>query len=533
MVYRSGLSAVLALFTWVLLAPAARGQDVSPQEREEVLALSRRIDAYIARRCQEAGVSLAPLAEDSVYFRRLHLDLAGRIPTLNDVHDFLDNPDPDKRWQWVERLLADDAYARHMGAVWRTNILGNVTNQQFRFLTPSFETWLREQMQKNVGLDAMTRAILTTNAQAQNAFGRGMAQNSSPAAFYFGNENKAENLAGATSRAFLGIKLDCAQCHAHPFASWSRDQFWEFAAFFSNLPAINGRPVAVVGNGGREIRIPNTDKVVKAKFLSGEEPKWQPQSESRKVLAEWVTTRENPYFARAMADHVWTYLMGTSLLEPIQEPGNDARIAHPELLDELAQGLATHKFDMKFLLRAILHSGAYQRSSAGKGSPEEFQLFARRAVRGLAPEQIYDSIAEATEHRDPNSGPVNPELAVFGNQARTPRSELLSKFQAQDFRDEPQTSILQALFLMNGKFLTERTKLDNNGALQVLAQQPTSSAKKVETLYMMVLSRPPRPEEAARLVRYIDSGGPSGNTGQALSDAYWALLNSAEFLLNH
>jgi hypothetical protein len=531
MLQRSGLFAVLGMLIWVYLAPAARGQEISAQQRAAVQALSQRIDAYVARRSQEAAVALTPRAEDSVYFRRLHLDLVGKIPGLNDVHDFLDNPDPDKRWLWVERLLSNDAYARQMAAMWRSVMLGNSTNQQFRFLLPSFEAWLLDQMQKNNGLDALTRELLTTGA-GQNPFNnRGMPQAASPAAFFFANENKPEGLAAATSRAFLGVKLDCAQCHAHPFASWTRDQFWEFAAFFSGIQQVNGRNMAAPGTG-REIRIPNTDKVVKAKFLSGQLPKFEPLSDSRKVLSEWITTRDNPFFARAMADHVWTYLMGASLLEPIQEPGNDARIAHPELLDELAKGLAENNFDVKFLLRAILHTEAYQRSSAGKGTPEEYQLFARRAVRGLMPEQIFNNISEATEFRDTNTLPVNPQFD-FGNQARTPRGDFLAKFLSQDFRDEPQTSILQALFLMNGKFLSERAKLENNPSLQVLAQQPTSTAKKVETLYMIVLSRPPRPEEAERVVRYVDRGGASGNTGQALSDVYWALLNSGEFLLNH
>src|SRR5262249_3592251 len=146
-----------------------------------------------------------------------------------------------------------------------------------------------------------------------------------PAAFYFGNENKAENLAGATSRIFLGVKIECAQCHPHPFAKWKQTQFWEYAAFFNGLQQFQP------GRGGqqpvnqflREIKIPDSDKVAKAKFLDGKDPQWKDGVPTRNPLADWLTAPENPYFARAAVDHVWSYFFGISLLEPIMEPSND------------------------------------------------------------------------------------------------------------------------------------------------------------------------------------------------------------------
>jgi hypothetical protein len=534
MLRRPVLIAMLGILAGALHAPPAWTQESAAQERSEALALSRRIDDYLARRAREAKVAPAALAEDAVYFRRLNLDLVGKIPTLLDARDFLQNPDPDKRWQWTEQLLASKAYTQHMANVWRTVILGNVANEQARSLTPAFEAWLRDQLQKNAGLDALTRDLLTATVNARNPFANvnGMRQNS-PAAFFIGAENKAENLAAATARVFLGIKLDCAQCHAHPFASWTREQFWEFAAFYSGQAPLNQVLSLPRLSGGREILIPNTSKVVKAKFLTGQEPKWERTSDSRTVLVDWLTASDNPYFARAMADHVWTYLMGASLLEPIQEPGTEGRISHPELLDELALELAAHRFDLKFLLRAIVHSAAYQRSGAGKGSEEEVQLFARRVVRGLAPEQIYDSIAEATDCYKADEGTANNRGAPELNQQGTARGAFLAKFVTQDHREEPQTSILQALFLMNGKFLSERNKVESNAALRTLTTQPTSLERRVETLYLLVLSRPPRPEEAERMSRYIERGASSEEQARALGDVYWALLNSAEFLLNH
>src|SRR5262249_50296251 len=144
--------------------------------------------------------------------------------------------------------------------------------------------------------------------------GGGGMNNASPAAFYFGNENKAENLAGATSRVFLGVKIECAQCHPHPFAKWKKDQFWEYAAFFSGLhqnqPGRGGQQP--VNQFSREIKIPDSGKVVKAKFLDGKDPQWQDNVPSRTTLANWITAADNPYFARAAVDHVWSYFFGVS-----------------------------------------------------------------------------------------------------------------------------------------------------------------------------------------------------------------------------
>lgn len=509
--------------------------------KAEVLALSKRIDAHLAKRQKEAGVTPGPRAAEAVYFRRLNLDLVGKIPELTQVQDFLDDPDTDKRWKWVEQLLQQERFPRHFGAVYRALILGNQPSQQVQFQMPSFEAWLRDKFAKDTPLDQMVREILIPNqgAMGRGGFTPGGGIAGSPQAFFIATEGKPENLAAATSRTFLGVKLECAQCHAHPFAKWTREQFWEFAAFYSGQngpfarPVQIGQPVRVAFRPGREIAIPNTKKVVKAKFLDGKEPKWEDASDSRKVLADWVTARTNPYFARAMADHVWTYLMGVSLLEPILEPANDDVITHPELLNDLAASLVAHKFDLKFLVRAILHSEAYQRASTGgsKDAKDDYALFLRMPIRGMSAEQLFDSIAQATDFEQP----VNANQRFFNplQLNQTPRGQFLLKFGGQDLRHEPQTSILQALFLMNGKFLNERTRLDTSTALQTLARQKTPTAQKVRSLYWQVLSRPPRPEELQRLVRYIDRGGARNDQAEALADVYWALLNSSEFILNH
>ena len=552
--------AIVGIFA-IAFAPAW-GQDPA-YDKDAVKALSKRIDEHLAKAWKKAKVTPAPKAEDHVFFRRLNLDLSGRIPDLLDITDFIDNQKADKRWMWVDQLLDGRDHSRHFGNVWRNIALGYQTNQQFQFLMPQFENWMKEKVEKNVGLDKMVNQLLMSQNGNQNMGFNGQQQGSSPQLFFLANENKAENLAGATSRVFLGVKIECAQCHAHPFAKWSKEQFWEFAAFYSQPPQnirqvpgkVQPQPMPNF-QAGREILIPGTEKVVKAKFLNGAEPKWDVLNNSRKTLADWVTAPQNPYFAKAMADHVWSYLMGVGLLEPIMEPSDDIPMTHPELLNDLAKGLIDNNFDAKFLIRAIVHTDAYQRSSGGKklADKEDYHLFVRMPIRAMSPEQVFDSVVFATTNptsdlRKQLLAPSNPQQFGNPNQLQSPRAQFMLKYTTQDRRHEPQTSILQALFLMNGKFMTERTKVENNEDLLTLANQKTPHEKRIYSLYMMVLSRPPRASETARLLPYLEKGGaigygPGGETkldnetrvrilGDALSDVYWALLNSSEFALNH
>jgi hypothetical protein len=540
--------AVLGIFV-VALTPS-RGESQNPSaayNKDAVKALSQRIDEHLAKVWKKAGVKPAAKAEDHIFFRRLNLDLVGRIPELLPITDFVDPTDdrPDKRWIWVDQFLESAEYSRHFGNVWRSIIIGNQTNPQFQFLVPQFEAWLRERVEKNVGLDKTVHQLLTSTQNNPN-MGFAVPLNSgrvpgSPQLFFLANENKAENLAGATSRLFLGVKIECAQCHEHPFAKWKKEQFWEFAAFYSAPQGIMRNPGGKVNpqpaanpQAGREIRIPGTEKVVKAKYLNGEEPKWESFNNSRKTLADWMTAPNNPYFAKTMADHIWSYLMGVSLLEPIMEPSDDSPVTHPELLDDLARGLIENNFDAKFLIRAIVHSDAYQRSSGGTklADKEDYQLFVRMPIRAMSPEQIFDSVSLVTHYKDPTPAPnqqfFNP------NQSQSARAQFLTKFMNQDRRHEPQTSILQALFMMNSKFISERTKTDHEDLVALVKWKEGSHARRVRSLYMLVLSRPPRQEETDRLVLYLERNSASDDRlGEALSDVFWALLNSSEFLLNH
>jgi hypothetical protein len=527
----------LFLPTWAdapVPPPAKPTTDTAPAQEPQKLAA--KIDELISAGLAGEGVQPAALADDAEFLRRVYLDLAGRIPVTKDVRDFLDDKTPDKRSRLIERLLESGLYVHHFSNVFRALLLPQNNNPEGQLLIPGFEAWLRLRIGKNQPYDELVREILTgpTMAAMQNRNRMRVPQEPTPAAFYQANERKPENLAAATSRLFLGIKLECAQCHDHKTAHWTRKQFWEFAAFFAGVPPLGQIDAPPAGKDmpeGRSLRIPGTERIALAHFLDGTEPQWGPDVQARPALAKWTTSPANHYFARATVNRLWAHFFGRGIVEPVDEESEQNPPSHPELLDELARQFVGHGYDLKFLIRAITHSQTYQRTSlATHPSQQEPRLFARMALKGLSPEQFFDSLAQATGYYD-ESAP-SPRLDSPG--ANTPRAQFLAKFANQEKRTEFQTSILQALALMNGKFVDDATSIERSRTLAAVIDSPfLSNTQRLETLYLAALSRRPRSEELDGMLKYVSSGGPKGNEQAALGDVFWALLNSAEFMLNH
>jgi hypothetical protein len=494
------------LFVMLFLAAGRPAPAASPDEAKDAQALAERIDKLLEARWAAAGVRPVATADDGEFLRRASLDLTGTIPSVPEVRAFLEDRTSGGRQRLLGRLIEGPGYVTHFSHFWRSVLLPENADVANFGLEGAFEAWLTDRLRDNVGYDRMVREILTAVPRARRGevvtpFGVAPG----PMAFYAANENKPENLAGSTARLFLAVKLECAQCHNHPHASWKQEQFWAYAAFFGGAQ----------GGNGRDIRIPKTAQLVPARFPDGTAPAWKPGTPSVTTLADWVTAADNPYFARATVNRVWAAFFGAGLVEPVDDltrAGDD-----DVLLNELAREFVKHGYDLKFLIRAIILSRAYGLSSAAPMDGHDgVEVFARMPVRALDPEQILASLATAT-----------------GSPAPSP--ELAGRFKRQGERPtEVQTSILQALSLMNGKLVDDATVLERSETLAAVADAPfLDTAGKVETLYLAALSRKPSPQESARLVKYVERGGPSGDRQRALADVFWALLNSGEFILNH
>jgi hypothetical protein len=485
-------------------------------------ALADRIDRRLADKW--ADVVPTPPADDAEFLRRAYLDLTGRIPRPSDVHAFLADPDPDKRAKLIDDLLDSPRYAAHFTNVWRAVLIPETAaTAEARVFQPGFEAWLKDRFRANTPFDRLVRELLTVPISADPSAPTPVLRrpaDPNPLAFFAVKEARPENLAATVTRTFLGLQMECAQCHDHPFAAWTRDQFWNQAAFFAGLDRNgNGLFAPVSEAAGRtEIKVATTGRSVPAAFLDGTAP----DRPSRAVFADWVTRRDNPFFARAAANRVWGHFFGLGIVDPVDDFHDDNRPTHPELLDDLAAAFADAGFDLKYLTRAIGRTKAYQRTSRRTDpSQDDPRLFARMPVKGLTGEQFFDSLSLATGHRGPAGG-------------RDPaRDRFLTQFAASGRPADPVTSVPQALALMNGSFVHDATTLGTSPTLVAVRGTPgMDTADRVEALYLATLSRKPTDKERDRMVGFVEQGG-TDKHGERLADVFWVLLNSAEFRLNH
>jgi hypothetical protein len=573
--FRLGSCLLLCVGTLAVL-PAREGpvevktKATAVQPANDPYVLAARIDELIAKQWEATQAVPAPPADDAEFMRRVYLDLTGRIPRVSEARAFLENKDPEKRRKLVNRLIDGEAnvstnanYVTHFTNTWRALLLPQSNDPNVQGLSPQLELWLRKRFKENAPYNRMVYEILMADPfagqQVLQAQVEGPAvYGPNPGVFYQALENKPENLAAATSRLFLCVKVECAQCHDHPFAKWSQTQFWEYAAFFSGVQQQQQQnPNNPNGMGidpkRRTIDIPGakTKTTVTAKFMDGSGPSWNQDDITRKVLADWATSPQNPYFARATANRMWAHFFGIGNVEPVDEFSEENPPSHPELLDLLAKGLIDNNFDLKFLIRAITASRAYQLTSETTDkSQEDLRLFARMPIKGLTPEQQFDSLAVATNYTG--------ELANRRNNTAfaSARAEFLARFSNPvDKKTEHQTSILQALALMNGGFSSDAVDTDSfavefmfgraareefsmhlllTRTIGSLYDVPFMDTKaRLDTLYLSTLSRPMRADESEKMVKYVETGGKRKDSRKALADVYWALLNSSEFSLNH
>jgi hypothetical protein len=512
---------------------------LSANTTDDARRVSAKLDEFIAAGYTTAKVKPAALADDAAFLRRVTLDIAGRIPTVAETRKFLADTSPEKRARAVEQLLDGVGYTNHFTRVWADLLVPEAKSDvNNRFLLMPMHRWLRAKFSDNVTYDRMVRELVAmpiTRRDAfeyyREAFGGG-ASAATPVSFYLGKLGKPDDIAAATSRLFLGVRLECAQCHDHPFGKWTRDEFWGQAAFFAGIKGptnvFNGQLSEV--SDRRELAIPNTDRVAQARFLDGKAPKWKFKTGARTTLAQWMTARDNPFFAKALVNRYWAHFFGVGLVDPVDDLVDSNPASHPELLDHLAKEFAAHDFDLKFLIKALVLSRTYQLSSRvadpAKAPPE--RLFARMPVRSLTGEQLYDSVGVASGNRDTTGA----QQRVFGFGG--PRQLFLDQFPDQERRTEHHTAIPQALTMMNGDLIANATHPDRGRTLSAVIEAPfLDTPAKVETLFLAALSRKPTPAEAARCLAHVKKATNKAGQRKAYADVFWALLNSTEFITNH
>lgn len=513
-----GIVVLGVLIVLGILGGSMGGED---SVRSEVSARqAAAIDRHIAAKLQEEKIDGSPLCSDAEFLRRVSLDLVGVIPTADAARAFLDSQDPNKRERLIDELLADPRYGQHMADIWQALLLPKTSDTRRIRIEPLTE-WLRTSFNENKPWDQMVAELLTAT---------GTPEENGATVYWLANPT-VDLVTGSVSRLFLGVQLQCAQCHNHPFTEWKQDDYWGMAQFFMKVrfegnPRQNGTATVLESDRGRRPMLPEGVKQVPPRFFLGEQPNLNRTDPYRPVFAQWLTSKENPYFAKAIVNRLWGQLFGRGLVHPVDDMHPDNPASHPELLNDLAAVFTASGFDVKALLRAICLSETYQRSSKPHGNnADDLIYYSHRIVKPLSPEQLFDSLQVVV-------GPANPaqnsnrQAAKNPNQASA-RAQFVAFFEADESADsaEYQAGIPQALRLMNSP------QLNRGGVLveEALRKHSTTEAR-IEHLFLGTVSRRPTEEELRRFRDHIHKVGSNERNG--LGDVLWVLINSSEFVLN-
>jgi hypothetical protein len=495
-------------------------------------ALIRRIDGWIEAGWQRESVAPTARSSDSEFLRRVTLDLTGVVPRVAEVRSFLADQASDKRERAIDRLLESPRHATHLANQWRDILLPGGVSRENLANAIGVQNWLRARFSENLRYDRFVSEFLVVNSGAETG----------PALFYTTLELKPEKLAAATARVFLGLRIECAECHHHPFDKWRQEEFWGYAAFFARLrpsresPGMARLTIEDVAEG--EVRLPTSGAVVAPAYPDGSRPRMDELGTRREQLAVWMAARDNPFLARAAANRVWSQLFGRGLVEPVDDLGPRNPPSHPEVLDALADYFVATGFNLRELYRVLARTRAYQLSSVIAATPAA--LFARMEPKPLSADQLYDSLLMLRPRGAAAGGTMIPEGAVpppgagGGPLADPMRVDFLLRFPPLGgARADYSAGIPQTLTLLNGQFLAAMTKAQRGGLAAALAAPWLDVDERVRILFLATLSRFPDPDELPRFADAWRRSEQTDGAGQAAEDILWALVNSAEFAFNH
>lgn len=485
------------------------------------------VDAQVHHKLRAARVAPAPVCSDEVFVRRVHLDLVGTLPTPAVVRAFLADERTDKRDRLIDELLQSPGFADVQAMSWAEVLRVDAERMEAKGAA-LLTSWLREAFAAGRPFDQIVTELLTAD---------GPTFTNAPANFWLAND-QPHLLGEHVAQDFLGLRLQCAQCHNHPFENWSMDDYYGFAAFFGQIGkkrAEDGAEWIVWDRRSGDVRHKRTEAITAPRFLGGKPATIPAGTDRRRVLAQWLVAADNPWFARNVANRAWARLFGRGLVEPVDDVriGNPA--SHPQLLQELADLLVREKFDVRALFRTIARSRSYQLARHPDAPPPA--LFAGNQVRRLSAEQLLDAIGAATEVPTKYPGlPLGAPataiasgrtdvrfLDVFGRPARESACTC-------DRRQEP--TLGQTLHLINGD--TIATKIANErGRLRRLLAAGTPAPEVLDELFLAAYARLPRADERAHLLDVVGDGKDAAATTSAWQDVFWAMLNSHEFLFQH
>ncbi|MGV3485030.1 MAG: DUF1549 domain-containing protein [Planctomycetaceae bacterium] len=485
------------------------------------------IDELVGKKLQQLRILPSPICSDDEFLRRTTIDITGLLPTEEEYTRFANDVAPDKRQALVDQLLQRKEFSEIWAMKFAQLLMiksSNTVSYKSAFL---YANWLTDQFARNVPIDEMVRALLGGTG---GTF-------SNPETNFYEVERDTLKTAENVALVVMGIRPQCAQCHNHPFDRWTMNDYYGFAAFFAQVgrkQAEDYREKIVFNRGGGETKHPVTGQNMAPKFLGGDTPDCAGK-DRRQVLAQWLTSPENPYFAKSIANRVWAHFTGVGLVDQVDDNRASNPPSNPELFDKLGEKLVEYKFDFRRLVRDICTSEAYQRSTqTNEANQSDTRNYSHALARRIPAESLLDCICQATGSPDKFRGlPLGARavqiadgttstyfLTAFG---RSPRVTVCECEATTD------PSLSQALHLLNGSSV--HNKIIQGGVVKRLLDDEKKSVDEViQSLYIRCFSRKPT---EAELTALKESVAAAPDPRQGLEDTFWAILNSREFVFNH
>jgi hypothetical protein len=490
------------------------------------------IDELIHAKLQKLRINPSAICTDEEFLRRASLDICGVLPTSDEYRSFMASADPQKRAALVDQLLSRKEFVDLWVMKWsELMMIRTVPNEVSYKAMLLYYNWLQERIEANTPIDQLVRELLSAKGGTFTE----------PATNYFQHERDTLKTAENVAQVFMGMRIQCAQCHNHPFDRWTMDDYYGFANFFAQIgrkPGEDPRETIVFNSGNGDVKHPVGGRVVPPKFLGGAVPDTQGR-DRREVLADWLASPANEYFGRNLVNIVWAHFFGSGIVDEV----DDVRVSNPPvnkaLLDVLATRFVESKYDFKQLVREICTSNAYQRSTqANETNADDDRNFSKARLRRIRSEVLLDVVTAATATQNKFQGlPLGARavqiadgntssyfLTTFGRATRGTACSCEVKM-------EPNLS--QALHLLNGDTVQE--KIASGGVVKRMLDENRSAEQIVEEIYLRTLTRMPTEKERTALLEILQD--PAAQDPAAiqrnLEDSFWAILNSRDFVFNH
>lgn len=493
------------------------------------------VDEAVFGKLKLLGIPPSEVCDDATFLRRVSLDITGTLPDAADVDTFLQDQSPDKRSQLIDRLLDSEEYADHFANKWNFVLRNKRTRGEDKPGTFLFHRWVRDSIYDNKPYDEFVADLLTaTGEPAVN-----------PAVNWYREVDQVEEQVEDTAQLFLGVRIQCARCHHHPFERWSQNDYYSLAAFFSrvgkkpipNAPAASRDRRLVHQAGVATARNPRSGANLKPSGLGAEPVAVPAQEDPRAQLAAWMRSADNPFFARTLVNRYWKHFFNRGIVEPEDDMRETNPPTNPELLDGLAQHFVESGYDLKELVRVICNSRTYQLSAIpNEYNESDKQNFSRYYPRRLAAESLYDAFHKVTGTSQAFADmPAGTRAAQLVDSSNVPYFLKVFGQPAGDTACEcersPDANLAQSLHLLNSSEVQTKVGKDGARAKTLAADSERSHDERIQDLYRAAFSRAAEPDELQVALAYIESH--KDNVPAAYEDIMWALINTKEFLFNH